>query len=159
MTDNIANALLILQKRSEKAFFRSSYRTEVIDRAIDYLLRNPHLNKHPQYLIRNAIANAKKTIHNRQRICSQVPLKSFSIENIPNRHGRNQAVEEFWAFKNWFERIELIERDKLVVNFLLRGKTELDLAKYWNIPLQQAHVRVCRTRKRIFQLWQTDSIL
>lgn len=159
MTDNIANAVLMLQQKSSRKFYVSPYYTEIIDRAIDYLLRNPHLDKRPQYLIRNAIANAKKTIRKRQRICSIVSSKPFLTENIPNRHSRNQAVEEFWAFKDWFERIELSDRDKLIIDFLLRGKTEYSLAQYWNISVKQARVRICRTKKRIFQLWQTDSNL
>ncbi len=39
----------------------------------------------------------------------------------------------------------------------MRGKTERNLAEHWNISLQQARVRICRTRKRIFRRWQTDS--
>ena len=159
MTDNIANAVLLLQQRSSREFYVSPYYTKIIDRAIDYLLRNPHLDKRPQYLIRNAIANAKKTANNRQRICSIVSLKSFYTEYIPNRHSHNQAIEEFWAFKDWFERIELTDRDKLIINFLLRGKTDCHLAQHWKIPIKQARVRISRTKKRIFRLWQTDSYL
>ena len=159
MTNNIASAILMLQQRSSKEFYVSPYYTEIIDRAIDYLLRNPHLDKRPQYLIRNAIANAQKTIRKRQHICSIVSSTPFLIENIPNHHSNNQAVEEFWAFKNWFECIKLTERDKLIINFLLQGKTERNLAEYWHISVKQARVRVCRTKKRIFQLWQTDSNL
>lgn len=157
MNENIKEAALILQRRSKKAFYRSPYQTEVIGRAIDYLLRNTNLNKPPKYLIRNAIANAKKTINNRQRICSMVSLKPFYTEYIPNRHSYNRAIEEFWSFKDWFERIELTDTDKLIINFLLRGKTDCQLAKHWNIPVKQARVRISRTKKRIFQRWQTDS--
>ena len=105
MTDDIASAVLMLQKRSSREFFASSYYTEIIDRAIDYLLRNPHLNKRPQYLIRNAIANAKKIIHNRQRICPTVTLKPSHKENISNRHSTNQAIEELALLnKEWIEQ-------------------------------------------------------
>lgn len=161
MNENIKKAVLMLQQRSKKAFYRSPYHTEVIGRAIDYLLRNTNLNKNkpPRYLIRNAIANAKKTINNRQRICSIVSLKPFYTEYIPNRHSHNQAIEEFWAFKDWFERIELTDKDRLIINFLLCGKTDCHLAQYWKIPVKQARVRISRTKKRILQRWQTDSNL
>ena len=159
MTDNITNAVFMLQQRSSREFYISPYYTEIIDRAIDYLLRNPHLDKRPRYLIRNAIADAKKTIRKRQRICSIVYSQPFLTEYISDCHSRNRAVEEFWAFKDWFKRIELSDRDKLIIDFLLRGKTEYSLAQYWNISVKQARVRICRTRKRIFQLWQTDSNL
>lgn len=157
MNENLEQAVLMLQRRSRQKFYSSPYYTEITDRALDYLLRNLHLNKHPGYLVRNAIANAKKTIYKRQHICSIGNLQSLSIENIPSRHSRNQAVEEFWAFKDWFERIQWKNRDRFIIKFLLCGKTEHDLAEHWNISVKQARVRICRTKKRIFQLWQTNS--
>ena len=105
MNENVKKAVLILQQKSKKAFYSSPYHTEVISRAIDYLLRNLDLNKPPKYLIRNAIANTKKTVNNRQRICPTVSSKFFSTEYIPNRHSHNQAIAETLPLK-----IELLIR-------------------------------------------------
>lgn len=162
MNENVATAVQILQGRNRQHFYSSFYWTERIDRAMDTILRSPDSSKHPSHLVRNALSDARKVIHQRRQIYSvieaQKPDKDNqleqSIEAIPDLS--INSMEAVFAIKDWFERAPLKDKDRAVLSILIEGGEAEDVAKYLNLSVKQARVRISRARKNASALWKQD---
>ncbi|MBC6475336.1 MAG: hypothetical protein GDA48_23095 [Hormoscilla sp. GM102CHS1] len=163
MNANVINAVLMHQERQNREFYFSSYWSERIDRAIDKLLRNSDSLKPPSHLVRNALSDAGKVIDRRQSICSVVEIRQVDKDNQQQHELESfpdisaNSSEELLAIKSWLERARLLEKDRTILSILLKGGEAEDVAQRFNSTVKQARVRISRTRKRAWKLYQEDT--
>jgi hypothetical protein len=69
MTDEVAAAIDLLQRRCWRQGHGSPYWNERLERALDDLVANPDRTGNPHYLARNALSNAGHVMDRRQEIC------------------------------------------------------------------------------------------
>ena len=163
MTKDVFQAVQQLQQLSRDYFYSSPYWTERTDRALNSVLRNPSKSGNPHHLVRNTLSDARKILHRRNEICSFTRIRTYdddsgsdnSIETIADFHCEN--LETIWQYEDWLERACLNEKDKIILNLLLRGDEAQEVAKKLGITIVQARVQISRTRKRAKARWEADT--
>ncbi len=163
MTQDVLQAVQQLQRLSRHHFYLSPYWTERIDRALTSILCNPRKSGNPHHLVRNALSDARKILHRRHEICSFTRIQTYdddfgndnSIETVADFHCQNS--ETILQYEDWLERACLNEKDKIILNLLLRGDEAQEIAKKLGITIVQARVQISRTRKRAKARWEADT--
>lgn len=173
MTGDVVLAIQQLQGRIGRVpTTRNRYWTERYERALDELVRNPDKTGNPTYLARNASANAGKVLKRRLELCT--PIQNSEDDDAVGRQPRGvsvlkdpaatRALEEVedtvaagelrLVIDAWFAEADLSDRDRTVVEILLREGDEYDVARQLDLTLSQARVCVSRARARARSSWQ-----
>lgn len=137
-------AIVTLQSRALSS--RESYTIDVLDRALDEVVRNYDNPKPHQWQVRSALANAAKVVQFRGHTVT--PASFDDADNSP----RLATVDEKFALfelRDWLERTPAVSsEERLLLIGLAEGEDASRLAQERGVPVQRMRERISRARTR-----------
>jgi len=122
---------------------------EVLEEALDDLVRNPDRQGDPNFLAGSAVARARTKLNRRAEIAPTVPLEKVSEPAIDD-----SAKHEAVLARDAVERGGLTARDRHYLHLVAAGADSREIAELEGVAVSLARLRVCRARHRARRVWQ-----
>lgn len=147
MNEEILGAVAALQGRCSRE--RRQYDGEVLEEALDDLVRNPQRRGEPDYLAGSAVARARTKLRRRAEIAPCVSLEKVA-GLVVDDNGKHEAI----MARDVVDRISLPSRDRRYLHLVAAGAESREIAEHEGVSLPLARVRLSRARKRVRESWK-----
>ena len=159
MNMNVSSAIAALQKKA-----RAEQRVgggEVLEEALDDLVRSPERIGDHDHLVGSALARARTKVHRRRRLAPVVAR----IDEQPEAPATDSVLtvtpittdnesHELIEVRDLIERSSLPARDRGYLRLVSTGFDARDIASLEELPLSQVRVRMSRAHRRARELWK-----
>ncbi|WP_194897789.1 hypothetical protein [Catenulispora pinisilvae] len=123
------------------------------ERALDECLRNPLRATPWMHQVRNALANAKKVLDQRDEIIQAVPFDDVADTYAPTFTDAFAAID----IMLWLERTNGITApERAILQDLAAGEDAESLADRANVPVTSMRQKISRARSSARRAWTTD---
>ena len=169
MTNDVVEAIAVLQRRCCSQGRNSPYWNERIERALDDLVAHPDRIGNPYHLARNALSNAGHLLDRRQGVC-QISLAGdlCTLDAMCDLASRNAdrripcrprpattddaPVQSAVDLRLHLDRSPMSAGDRWVLGKLADGMTSAELAELLDVPAPRLRVRISHARRRAREL-------
>jgi len=169
VTDDVVEAIAVLQRRCRRQGRNNPYWNERIERALDDLVAHPDRIGNPYHLARNALSNAGHLLDRRQELC-QISLAGDlctldAICDLASRHAERRVpsrprsataddapVQSAIGLRLQLDRSPLSAADRWLLGKLADGTTSAELAEQLDVPAPRVRVRISHARRRAREL-------
>lgn len=145
-------AIVTLQSRALRS--REGYTIDVLDRALDEVVRNYDNPDPHQWQVRSALANAAKVVQFRGETVTPT-----SFDDADNASSLAAVDDEFALFelRDWLDRTPTVstEERQLLIG-LAGGDDASSLARERGVPVQRMHERISRARTRAHDAYTAE---
>lgn len=122
---------------------------EVLEEALDDLVRNPDRPGDPDFLAGSAVARARTKLKRRAEIAPTVPL-----EKVSEPATGDSAKHEAMLARDAIERSDLTARDRHYLRLVAAGADSREIAELEGVAVSLARVRLSRARNRARRVWK-----
>jgi hypothetical protein len=146
MNKGTIGAIRALQDRCSRE--RRKNVGEVLEEALDDLVRNPNRDGDPDFLAGSAVARARTKLKRRAEIAPSVPLENVS-EPATDDRGKHEVL----MAKDAVERSGLTAKDRCYLRLVATGAGSREIAELEGVAVSLARVRVSRAHSRARRIW------
>jgi|SRR6478672_5420808 len=166
MHPNVAKAIEVLQLRTLRE--RRSREGEILEEALDDLVRNPERDNDPEHLARSAVARARTKLQRRAEIApvtreldrpdeEEGLRERLSLRLGPMPSSTDNASHQLLMARDAIARSGLSKRDRAYLRLISDGFEASDIAADYDEPLPLVRVHLSRARNRAREFWQQAS--
>jgi hypothetical protein len=124
------------------------------ERALDECLRNPLRATPWMHQVRNALANAKKVLDQRDKIVQAVPFDDAVADTYTPTTSDGYAAVDLLL---WLERTDGISApERAILRDLAAGEDAESLADRANVPVTSMRQKISRARSSARRAWAID---
>lgn len=124
------------------------------ERALDECLRNPLRGTPWMHQVRNALANAKKVLDQRDKIVQAVPFDDVVADTYAPTTSDGYAAIDMLL---WLERTDGISApERAILQDLAAGEDAESLADRANVPVTSMRQKISRARSSARRAWAID---
>jgi len=163
MHPNVAQAITNLQRRAQsECRVREG---DVLEEALDDLVRNPDRSNDPEHLAGSAIARAKTKLQRRAELAPvtreldhpeevERSREHLSLRLGPFPSATDHASHQLLMARDAIARSGLSARDRAYLRLVSGGLEAADIAAGCDEPVPLARVRLSRARSRAREIWR-----
>ncbi len=147
------SAIVSLQRRALRS--RESYTIDVVDRALDEIVRNYDNPKPAPWQVRSALANAAKVVRGRREVVAPVDFR----DERGSQPGVTDAELELVDVRDWLDRTPaLSDTQRRLLVRIADGDDAVELAADSGVPIPRMRERIARARSRARQAYVTEAV-